>query len=50
VLGHLERLGALATQDLLDRRFKKFSAMGKFDEHRSPTLNFGFIEQLYVPG
>jgi acetyl-CoA carboxylase carboxyl transferase subunit alpha len=32
VLGHLERLGALATQDLLDRRFKKFSAMGKFDE------------------
>jgi acetyl-CoA carboxylase carboxyl transferase subunit alpha len=32
VLGHLERLSTLTTQELLDRRFKKFSAMGKFDE------------------
>lgn len=32
VLGHFERLSTLTTQELLDRRFKKFSAMGKFDE------------------
>jgi acetyl-CoA carboxylase carboxyl transferase subunit alpha len=32
VLGYLATLSSLTAEALLDRRFKKFSAMGKFDE------------------
>ena len=34
VLGHLARLASLSSEALLERRFKKFSAMGKFDEQK----------------
>ncbi len=34
VRGHLGQLSSLAPKALLDRRFKKFSAMGKFDEQK----------------
>lgn len=34
VLGHLAQLASLSSEALLERRFKKFSAMGKFDEQK----------------
>jgi acetyl-CoA carboxylase carboxyl transferase subunit alpha len=34
VLGHLAQLTSLTSEALLERRFKKFSAMGKFDEQK----------------
>ena len=34
VLGHLAQLASLSSKALLERRFKKFSAMGKFDEQK----------------
>jgi len=34
VLGHLAQLASFSSKALLERRFKKFSAMGKFDEQK----------------